>query len=630
VLIWYVCRDRTCAWFGGLLALLSGPMMLHALGHLELIGQGWFPLFLVGWMRWLEQPTRRRLLVAASLYLLVALSAAYFAVLAVVPPALYALWHLCRNGRVGVRPWLRTRGLPLLAFVALVLPFLGLFFFNQFWSRWHGYALARPRDEFFHNGAPWWGCFVPNALHRLGRLLPADCYRQAGLSHIETCSYLGVVTLLLLAYALLSRAPLRRPQTPDDGGAAAGWCGGAGYWWALFVVLLLLSLGAGPIVLGKSRLWLPGAFLYKHVFFVRMMRVPARFNMLLAVCAALLAAAGLRRLLDRCPGRTARGSVLGVLTVAALADLAIVPYPVAALPEMPACYALLRQRRPEATFLEVPQYPTSGGVLNGACTYWQGLHHGRTTAGCSGFDNIPCLNEMFYPSPFTWQKLVKPGYLLDPGDFADADLVPHTGFLDTAWLYLAHHRLDYVIIHRDAALLPEPPAALGRLQALLQGAQIFADERTVVYESARLPRPQQPALLAAAGWGLRCRGWYLDRHFMDRPVGLLSPCGRLAVYNPDSERPLTFHLEGVALHVPRTVRLLAGERELARWRVAADDLHSYASPPFTLPAGMSELVLESDGAERPAGLEEGYPGDRTPYSLRVAAVSLLPVLTAAR
>jgi hypothetical protein len=605
VLIWYVCRDRTCAWFGGLLALLSGPMMLHAFGHLELISQGWFPLFLVGWMRWLEQPTWPRLFAAAGLYLLVALSAAYFAVLAIVPALLYLVWHLLHNRRAGFMLWLRSRGVPLLAFMGLVLPVLGVLFFNQLWSRFHGYALARPREEFFHNGAPLWSCVVPTAMHRLGGLLPADLYQQAGVSPIETCSYLGVVTLLLIGYALLSRAPFWRAR----------------YWWALFAVLLLLSLGAGPIQVGNFRIWLPGAFLYNRVFFVRMMRVPARFNLLLIVCAALLAAVGLRGLLNRFKSRVVRGVAVAGLALAALADLAIVPYPVAAMPEMPPCYALLQQRDPKGTFLEVPQYSTSWGVLNGACTYWQGLHHGTTTAGCSGFDNIRWLNEMFYPSPFAFQKLVGADYWLDATGDVAVDLVGRTDFLDYAWVYLAYHRLDYVILHQDAALTPCLPA-LDRMKALLQGAKIFEDGRTIVYDSTRLPVPRQPVLLAAAGWGLRCQGWYQDDRFMDRPISLLSPRGRLAVYNPDADRPLTLHLEGVALHVPRTVRLLAGERELACWRVAADGLHTYASPPFTLPAGMSEVVLESDGAERPKPLEEGYPGDRTPYSLRVAAVSL--------
>ena len=59
VLVWYVLRDRVCACCGGLLAMLSGPVLLHAHGHIELITLGWLPLFLVGWMR-LRGPAKQR------------------------------------------------------------------------------------------------------------------------------------------------------------------------------------------------------------------------------------------------------------------------------------------------------------------------------------------------------------------------------------------------------------------------------------------------------------------------------------------------------------------------------------------------------------------------------------------
>ncbi len=41
--------------FGGLLAMLSGPMMIHAHGHLELIYVGSFPLFLAAWIRFVDR-----------------------------------------------------------------------------------------------------------------------------------------------------------------------------------------------------------------------------------------------------------------------------------------------------------------------------------------------------------------------------------------------------------------------------------------------------------------------------------------------------------------------------------------------------------------------------------------------
>ena len=52
----------------------------------------------------------------------------------------------------------------------------------------------------------------------------------------------------------------------------------------------------------------------------------------------------------------------------------------------------------------------------------------------------------------------------------------------------------------------------------------------------------------------------------------------------------------------------------------------YLSPPFRLPRGLSELVIESDGAEEPRGRNVPPDGDRRPFSLRVTSVCLRPSL----
>ena len=54
------------AWVAGLGVMLCGPMLMHAHGHLETMQLGVVPPFLVGWLRFVDQPGRRRLIVAAE------------------------------------------------------------------------------------------------------------------------------------------------------------------------------------------------------------------------------------------------------------------------------------------------------------------------------------------------------------------------------------------------------------------------------------------------------------------------------------------------------------------------------------------------------------------------------------
>jgi hypothetical protein len=406
-------KSSSSAFLGGLLALLAGPVLLHAQGHLELITLGWFPLFLAAWVRWFDCPSPGRLLAAAGLFVLVALGTAYLALFATVPAGLYVLWRLLRPGTTAPDPALawRRRGAHLLAFVALTLPCLGLLFYNQLWSRAHGYTASWPKSEFVRNSSPYYSYVVPSSSHLLGRLLPWDLYGRLGWSEVEGCSYLGVVTLLLIGCALCRRADFAR----------------RGYWWTLFGLLVLLSFGARGGAQQWQNAWLPALWLQQGLPLLRPVRVPARFNLCVVPCACLLAAVGLRQLLAAVRRPWLRGAVVAVLAAVAFLDLAVVPFPAMRCPDMPPCYALLLARKPDATFLEVPHYNTGWGTpLAAAATYWQGLHRGTTTAGYSGFDNQHYVARVYLPSPFAWYRLRQQDYLTAPDGELAVDLVRGT------------------------------------------------------------------------------------------------------------------------------------------------------------------------------------------------------------
>jgi hypothetical protein len=602
LLAWHVLRDRVAAFFGGLLAVLSGPVQIHAIGHLELITLGWLPLFLVGWMRFVDEPGPRRFVQAAGLYLLLALSAAYFAIFALVPASLYLAAQVWGAGPGSRTTWLRERVRWLAVFVALVGPCLLLLFANQLRSHLQGYSLSRPKREFDFFGAPPWSIAVPSSWHLLGRLLP----QWSGLAaystyEVETCSYLGLACLLLIGYALFTRPSFRR----------------SGYWWSLLLTVAVLSWGAHYTIFGL-RLSLPMDWLWRCFPPFRLIRSPARFNLCLAVVGGLIAAVGLRHLLARLPSRSWRVVVCAALTVAALADLGLAPFPGSAMPALPPCYRFLAERDPGAPFLEVPQFNSGECVdLNAAYGYWQALHRGKTTGGYSGFHNIRQDNLVYYSSPFARVAVEQPAYLADT-ESATYDLVTQVRFLDYAWLYLTAHRLEYIVMHKDAGSFRPPE----KLHELLRHACVFEDDATAIYAASLLDTPRRTVPLCTEGWRQRV-SW-------PRPCsGLLTASGRIAVYNPDASQPLMFTLEATALHQPRIVRLLAGDRELACWHISSDGLHVYESPAFQLAAGLSNLVLVSDGEEQPTPAEVTWEGDTHLYSLRVSRIRLAGVSGAA-
>lgn len=604
LLVWQKLRSRLCAFYGGLSAMLAAPVLLHAMGHLELITLGWLPLFLAAWMRWVDRPRWWTLAIAAGLYVLVAMSAGYFAVFTLVPAVLYVV-HAALRGGVGAVPgWLWGRLGWFTLFVLATLPCLLIVFSAQIDARARGFSAPRPREEFVHYGTPVWGYLVPSSYHVAWQWLPVRPYQAPGLRfEVERCSYPGLVTLGLTACALLARAPLRRRR----------------FWWALLGALVVLSFGA-RLTWGGLSCDLPAQWLYDWCPPFRQLRVPARFNLFAGVAFAVVASAGLAWLLGRVRQRAARVGIVAALSALALLDLSVTPNRTEyrELPAMPACYDFLRREAPDATLLEVPQFSSgSAADLHACCTWWQSQHHLRTSAGYSGFTNARHEGLVHEPSPFAATRL------RDLGDWgtepATVDVVKDVNPSDSAWLYLRVHGFTHVVVHDPPGPTQFPVEGI---KARLYPGLLFAEGSASVYAADRLPPPERPTLLPTEGWRVRRLFWRKGgepNRVRTAPVGAEA---RLAVWNPDAATPLRFTLEAVAVREPRRVRLLADGVEVGCWQVSADAAGSYTSPPFHFPAGRCELALVSDGEAVAARGEEAGWYETTPTSLWVTGVRL--------
>ena len=598
LLIWPTVRDPWCAGFGGMLAMLGGPMMLHAMGHLELIFLGGFPLFLWAWLRLVDRPTRGRLAGAVGFYLLLALIAAYYAVFAIFPAALYVVWKMGQAGYRATWPWFRGRIGWFLGFAAAVVPGLLLVFSNQHWAMAHGYVFPKAFAEFKIHGAPLWSYALPTPYHPLGCLLPTNPYATLGMMERlgELGSYLGVITLGLLASAAVCR--VRFPR--------------ATYWWSALVLLVVLSGGVSWRI-GGHDLPLPALWLKQHVFLFRLIRVPARFNLLASVVAALVASNGLRHLMAQFSRRRARALAFAGLAGVALADLAVVPAFTMPIPPMPGCYAFMKRAAQGGAFVEIPQFSSGGSLLYAVGGYWQSIHRGRTNVGYSGQGNAIFDNLLSWNSPFSASRLAEPDYLADP-ERMTFDVVGPARFRDYAWLYLTAHDFRFAVLHQWPGAIPNQPVRLDRIKAELAVAKVFEDEGSVVYDRERLPAPSHPVLITTRGWRPAWEGTL---------VRVANRWARLALYNPDPGCDLRVRLNALAFRHPRRVLLRSGDRELARWDVHPGRFQTLTSPTFHLPSGLHELDLVSDGEDRPRSWRDAsFVGDLTPYSLKIEHVEL--------
>jgi hypothetical protein len=600
-LAWHLVGHRGCAAFAGLLGMLSAPMMIHASSHLDLIYFGWFPIFLLQWMRFVDQPDRRRLAVAVLSYVLLCMCHAYYMVFAVFPAVLYVAWGALRGGLPAMMPWLRRR-LPWFAgMVGLTLPCLLVLFAGHLWAMLHGVVMERPRIEFDVYGAPLWSYATPSRMHFLGTLLPTDPYAAFGPSAPERTTYLGLVTMALLVYAAVRRAPLRR----------------ASYLWLALLMVVAISLGSSWQV-GTWELSLPASWLWDYFPPMRMTRVPARISLLAGVLAGVVAAAGLRDLLIRIRSRTGRTALYGAVSVLAVADLAMIGFPKAPPPAMPGCYAFLKQLDPRGTLLEIPYNNVAGTYLYGQCSYWQSLHRLTTSAGYTAHDNAR-QDSLIGPScPFHVARLEEKDFLEDPKNF---HIDPLTGvdFKEYVWLYLTANRFDFVVLHKPALLVPEYRVGLERITSLLQDSRIYEDQATIVYARSRLAPPSGLVQMTRAGWSRR-NSWQGEWNW------LLPRTGDVVVYNPDPARDLVLTLDLAALRTAQSVRIRAGGATVAAWEVKTGFFQMVSSPPFRLARGLQELTIETDLARPGESPKSRLLTERKrPYHLRVAGLKIAAI-----
>jgi len=602
-LSWRLLRDRTAAVFGGLLCLLATPVTLHAFSHLELIYVGVLGFFLVGWTEFIERPRGRSLAGAFGTYLLVSMSAAYFAVMATIPAALFVIWRGARAIRTGFWAWLRARLVWLLAFVGLAAVALAILFSSQLWAKSHGLEGQRGRIEFTRYWAPLWGYFMPTLDQRAEPLLPWHPYRDAGFgpSGIERGAYLGIVPMLLIGYAATRRERFAH----------------AGFYWAAFGLSVVLSLGAyRPFHL--QPVWLPADWLWRIFPPMRDLRVPARFNLFAAVIASLLAASGLAHLLRRIERPRLRQLAVAGLFALTIFDLAPPAYPGVVPPPMPDLYRRIVARDPRATFHEAPFFGTRGFFLPSATAYWQLAHGARTSGGYSGMINAQLEDKVGYPSPFFARNLSFTNYLAEPGpqyfDVVRADAP------DYLWAFLHHNGFRYVVLYTDPTYYTDLHGDIERLLPLLAPAEIDRDPAAIAYAADRLPPPKQAVIVPAEG--LRSREF-----FRKRWTARMGRRATFALYNPTPGRPIVFRLGATSFGVSHSARVIltrpgGPDQDLIQLRANPVFYRWFTSEPFLAPAGWSEIRIEAAG-ETPQDPERAQWGtDRLPISLMINAVEV--------
>ncbi len=466
------------AFLAGAIFTFAPFHMAHLLGHMQVMSLEWIPFYALYLLRGLEAVRRgaswRRSALLAGLFLaLNGLCDWYFVLylLLFTGAALAAYWWAeARRPERSLRRGLRYLGPPAAAgllFALLLAPLLAPMVREALTFDF----MVRPAGDLYILSASAADFAVPNRMHSLARPAGESWVGNQIAPLSERTIAIGYVALALAAAALWR-----------DRRRAAPW---------LLAALFFFVLALGPRWhLGDITWddipaappldeWTPFSLLNRLAPFVRISRSVSRYALMVQLCVAMAAAAGLAALL----AHRRRAALWAAAALALLlAEYWVVPYPISP-PDTPTYYTELAQSGPPGALLNLPMnYDRPGYLL------YQTVHGRPLTVAYISRDDPRTLTTR---APVLQQlRNLGPDILaFDPAE---------VGATVLADLGVGVVTLDrYKMPGGDERTVTEAVAA-----AVFAGdAPHYADDRLVVYAVTPPAAPAPYAVLGALGWG---------------------------------------------------------------------------------------------------------------------------------
>jgi hypothetical protein len=555
----------TSALIAGIIFAFAPYHFSQSLGHVSLASVQWFPLLALFILKAAREPHKRNSLWISLTTLLITATRLQFLVLGGVVFAIFVLadWLLLRRAWTH-GAWARLIGgaaLGLLLSLPIVLPAARL------------YLQAETPDMLIADEQTWGqtdlaAYFVPMTYHPVLGSSVQPVY-QNFIKNRAWMPYLGLVPLLLAVWGAL-----RKPRR-------------AGPWLAIGLFSFVMALGPFLRVNGVAyeNLGLPYALIGDR-FPLNILRSPDRYNLLLPLALAPLAAWGVLDVLARVNARAGRkpgaqatdsrprravvavGLLLGAII---LFEYLGVPYPtIAPLPTSPFYNRLDRDAEPYA-ILDVP--------LDRSATkrylYYQTRHERPTVQGRVArvppeayrlFDQIPLLR--------TWREWIGLPLPLNIGE---------------SFQQLAAQNVRYIVLHKDLL----EPGILAALRDAFTLAPTYEDDQIAVYSTPA----QAAAAQTAADLGV-VNSW-IDVAGPDQPINVhirwtaTGPIGHEAAYRlsliDDSGTAVISTTDRIT---PTTSTWLPGALVLGDYQL---------TPAAPVPIGSYHLQLEVLNGDRTIG-----------------------------
>jgi hypothetical protein len=455
--------DSLGSFLAGVVYSFASPHVFPAAwGHLPTYTAQWIPFFLLFWIRLVNSPGWKNLLVAILFFILAACAEPYQAVFCSLLGGLYLIIH-------GIR--IRKRGLShlfilakwVMLFCLLCALFLIPLFWPAIWMARHYPPLQWSRDSYLKVSVPLLGWLLPWKRHILHSVLRVDYSSPLGEGAV---SYHGVFSIISFVVILITSAKVRERT------------------------FFLVGLAICIFLSWASCIQWKEYALYQLVPILKHMRSTCRFNIPGSLMLALISAAGFivlrnavtRGLGKRALARYAKTWELGwfiVVLVFVSLDLCIAPLSVVSIPELPRFFKEFPAPDKDECILEIPCFGF-GDCAYAVSMYWQSYHRWTTNAVYMAYNRFyPRQCSVWMSSPFFVMRF-SPSNIPVAREYENWDCKP----------FLKQNRVRYVVFHIelspflnigwDGKILRR---ALEQGRAWMRSVPIYRDQWIEVYDT---------------------------------------------------------------------------------------------------------------------------------------------------
>ena len=437
----HVTKSRAGAWIAGLIYAFAPYHMTQALGHPHLSYVQFIPFAVLFILKAIELPRARYALGAITALVLTAYAGPHLLVVTLTWLAIFLPLDFIANRRRLQRPVLLALGGILISTFVLSLPLV----LPAVSDIAQGQSVTELQaDDFDNTQTDALALFVPTRYHPLFGASLAEIYRDLGKNN-QWMPYLGWLALALSAIGVVVQR--RR---------SVGWLVSG-------LACLILALGPQLRFYGVTHANLPLPFaLVQNIFPFSFLRSPDRFNLIVSLSLAVLAAYGWAALSQRLASSRARFIATFFVSLVILFEYLSVPYPIMPLPEASPFMTRLANEVEPTAVLDLPMGRNPSKIY----LYWQTLHHQPLVEG-----HVSRTPDRAYDFIETNAVLRALRHADQPADSPAAD----------AWQALSEAGIRYVIVHLPMVSANE----LQRYHAILDRPPLYADHLLEVYAVAQ-------------------------------------------------------------------------------------------------------------------------------------------------